>query len=122
MVTDWELTGTSPWVLQTEGGAVIVGDTATIIYVRNHSYTRVVHTTGLDGKYLVGPDGNRFEAEETKEEPETQQVKHQRTSFGGEPQTDPEWHANIGREIAADLSDLNKESENKVDITATVIG
>lgn len=47
---------------------------------------------------------------------DTQLVKHYKSSS----QTNPRWYANIRREIAADLSDLNKTEPAEVDITSQV--
>ena len=58
--------------------------------------------------------------EDEKDVVETRTVKHQRTSFGGKQQTVAQWHANIKREIAADLSDLNKAEPTEMDITSKV--
>ena len=108
-----------------------VGDTAKITYTRTKSYIRTVHERDED------------EVDETKDEVETRVVKHQRSSFpdweldaagelvrdaegdpintGDKPQTDREWHANMRREIGADLSELNRVDEAKVDITQRIV-
>ncbi len=59
-------------------------------------------TTQVDGKDVV----------------ETRTVKHDQSS----DQNDTQWHANIKREIVADLSDLNKDDSlpAETDITSLV--
>ena len=56
----------------------------------------------------------------------TTTVRHYRTSFPDATgkqvaQTDTQWHANIQREIAADLSDMNRVEAEEQDITAKVV-
>lgn len=120
MLTDWTLTSSTPWALQAAGGAMVVGDLATITYARTHTYTRTVHQRDENGVLVLDENENPVEVDETKDEPETQTTKHQRASFGGNAQTNTKWHANIKREIAADLADLNKAASTGVDITNAV--
>jgi hypothetical protein len=47
----------------------------------------------------------------------TKAVKHHRAVIDGVAQTDAQWHANIRREIAADLNELNNLAPAAVDIT-----
>ena len=120
MLTDWTLTSSAPWALQAEGGAMVVGDLANITYARTHTYTRTVHQRDAAGELVL--DGNEIPVEvaETREEAETRTTRHQRTSFDGKAQTDSKWHANMKREIAADLADLNRAENTGVDITSKV--
>ncbi|MBC8280234.1 MAG: hypothetical protein H8E48_05560 [Chloroflexi bacterium] len=120
MLTDWTLTSSAPWALQAEGGAMVIGDTANITYVRDHTYTRTVHQLDEAGELVLDENGDPVEIFETKDEAETRTTKHQRASFGGNAQTNTKWHANIKREIAADLADMNKSQNTGVDITNAV--
>ena len=119
-MNNWILTSSTPWALQAVGGAVVVGDLATITYVRAHTYTKTVQQMGEDGAVVLDENQDPVEITETKEEPEIRVTKHQRASFGGNAQTNTKWHANIKREIAADLVDLNKSENVGVDITSAV--
>ena len=120
MLTDWTLTSSTPWALQPVGGAMAVGDVATIIYTRTHNYTRTVHQRDEDGKLILGGDENPIEVDETSEEAETRTTRHQRAVFDGKAQTNSKWHANMKREITADLANLNKAETTGVDITNLV--
>ena len=120
MLTDWTLTSSTPWALQAEGGAIVVGDIANLTYARTHTYNRTVHQKDEDGKLVLDGNGNPVEVTETKDEAETRTSRHERTSFDGEAQTDSKWHANMKREIAADLADLNRTEDAGVDITSEV--
>jgi len=121
MLTDWTLTNSTPWALQADGGAIVLGNVATIIYARTHTYTRTVHQRDDNGDLVLDGNGDPVEVAETKDEAETHTTKHQRTSFGGTTQTNTKWYANIKREITADLTDLNKAENTGVDITSTAI-
>ncbi len=120
MLTDWTLASSTPWALQAEGGAMAVDDLANITYARTHTYTRTVHQRDEDGELVLDESGNPVEVDETKDEAETRTTRHQRTSFDGKAQTDSKWHANMKREIAADLADLNRAENTGVDITSKV--
>ena len=120
MLTDWAESGITPWALQAEGGVMDTGDTAKITYTRTKTYTRTVHQRDDAGELVLDENGNPIEVDETKEEAETRTTRHQRTSFDGEVQTDSKWHANMKREIAADLADLNRAENAGVDITSEV--
>lgn len=120
MLTDWTLTSSTPWALQAEGGAIAVGDRANITYARTHTYTRTVHQRDEDGALVLDGNGNPIEVAETKDEAEARTTRHERTSFDGAAQTDSKWHANMKREIAADLADLNRAEVAGVDITSKV--
>ena len=120
MATDWTLTGSTTWALQTERGAIAIGDCATLTFSRTHTYTRTVEQRDEEGNVVLDVAGEAVEVDETREEVETGTAKHFRSSFGGVPQTDFEWEANIKREIEADLSGFNKVESAAVDITGKV--
>ena len=64
MLNNWILTSSTPWALQAVGGAVVVGDLATITYVRAHTYTKTVQQMGEDGAVVLDENQDPVELAE----------------------------------------------------------
>lgn len=64
--------------------------------------------------------GEDYTDEKGKPAVRTHTVKHERTSFGGVPQTNAAWLANVKNEVVADLSDLNAAAAVETDVLEQV--
>lgn len=114
-IHDWKETSCTSW--DTKHVMVQDGKVAVITRARTHTWDRVLGVKNEAGEIVEVP--------ETEDREEPLVVRHYRTSFPDDegkqvPQTDEEWHANIKREIAADLGDLNKVEPEEQNITAKV--